>query len=87
MDGAQGVVINEFDEGERFYKIFNAEKMIRTFGQLYSNIYQISFFACCRETYDRERHTNAFKGPYDEAAKKLKERREQEKQVQAKAEG
>ena len=84
IDGTQGVVVNEYSPKSEFYKIFNAEKMIRALAGLYQNMFQISFFACCRELYSSKRHTNAVKGPYEEALKTITARKEEEKKAEAK---
>ena len=66
-NGAQGVVVNEFDEKTGFYKIWKAEALIRVLAKLYPNSYHLAFFACCREVYDPFRHTGCVGGTYEEA--------------------
>ena len=48
-DGGQAIVLNEFDPKKKFYKLFAAEKNIRTIADAYPNTYHVCIFACCRQ--------------------------------------
>ena len=39
---------NEFDEKTGFYKMFRAEKKIRTWAEIFPNAYLMGIYACCR---------------------------------------
>ena len=61
-DGQQTLVLNEFDSGSGFYKLFKAEDTIRKLSYATSlNSYFICIFACCRELFN----PNTMKGCYD----------------------
>ena len=54
-DGQQVLVMNEYDESTRFYKLFKAENKLRTWALIFPNAYLISIFACCRQIYEKEK--------------------------------
>lgn len=58
--GKQNMVLNEYDETTGFYKFWAVEAIIRTFAALYSNTYQVGYFACCREIFKPTTHFNCF---------------------------
>ena len=47
----QHILLNEFDFEIDFYRLFNAEKLIRNQTENYRNCYIVCIFACCREIY------------------------------------
>ena len=57
-DGRQVLLINQFDKNNKFYKMTPAEIEIRNFARLYRQTYHFCIFACCREIFMKERHTN-----------------------------
>ena len=69
--GLQTVVINEFDEKTRFYKIWGVESDIRDWTENNANVYIVCFFACCRELHNATRHSGCYGGTLEEAQKKF----------------
>ena len=57
-DGRQVLLINQFDASSKFYKAAPAEIEIRNLAKLYRNTYHFCIYACCREIFMKERHTN-----------------------------
>ena len=57
-DGRQVILINQFDNSHKFYKIAPAEINIRNMAKLFRQTYHFCIFACCREIFIKERHTN-----------------------------
>lgn len=49
IDGLQVMICNEFNQKERFYKVFKAESLLRCYAEIYPNSYMIGIFACCRQ--------------------------------------
>ena len=62
VKGQQVVLLNEFDKQSNWYKMLNVEAKIRVIAQMNPNSYQLAFFACCREIYDKTYHIGAPKG-------------------------
>ena len=56
-DGRQVVLLNEFDNKKKFYKIAPAEIEIRNMASKFSNSFHFCSFACCREVYIGAIHT------------------------------
>ena len=50
--GMQTIVVNEFDKTSTFYKLYNAEEIIRVMANGNQNAYMITIFACCRQLHD-----------------------------------
>ena len=48
----QYLVLNEFDEESKFYKLFPVEERIRNIAKNNPNSYSIAIFDCNRELYD-----------------------------------
>ena len=46
--GKQVLLTNELDKRSKFYKMIQAESMMRAIASLYDNVYIVSLFACCR---------------------------------------
>lgn len=63
MQGSQAATYNEYCPNKQFYKSWPAEKHIRNFAKLFPSSFHLSFFACCREIYDRTKHTGCVSGP------------------------
>ena len=57
-DGRQVILINEFDSQNKFYKVAPAEIEIRNMAKLFRQTYHFCIFACCREIFIKDRHTN-----------------------------
>ena len=57
-DGLQVIVVNEFDKQNCFYKLYQAEMWIRKLSDEFNNCYFVSLFACCREIFRFNKHTN-----------------------------
>ena len=57
-NGTQCLVLNEFDENTKFYKLLPAEDKIRLFGMSFQNSYNIAVFACCRELWNHDEMLN-----------------------------
>ena len=53
-NGMTSLLLNEFDKSNRFYKMLEAESLIRKFAHNYPNSYTVAIFACCREYYVKE---------------------------------
>ena len=51
----QTIVVNEFDKSSTFYKLYNAEEIIRVMANGNQNAYMITIFACCRQLHDAEK--------------------------------
>ena len=58
FESTQHIVLNEYDEKKKFYRLYAAENQIRYFSELYKNCYFISIFACCREIFMPKKHNN-----------------------------
>ena len=52
-DGQQVLVLNEYDQKTSFYKLYMAEKKLRTLARVFTNSYLIGIFACCRQLYNQ----------------------------------
>ena len=55
-DGMQSLLINEYNELTGFYNMFEAEKWMRDIAERLTNVYVVSFFACCRQLYKEKDH-------------------------------
>ena len=75
-DGDQAIVVNAFDKSTTFYKLYNAEGDFRDIAKKFKNSYIIAFYACCREVFDKSRHSGLFEGSYDQAVQHFKEKLE-----------
>ena len=62
VKGQQVVLLNEFDKATNWYKMLNVEAKIRVIAQMNPNSYQLAFFACCREIYEKTYHIGVKKG-------------------------
>ena len=67
------MVLNEFRKSKGFYELYKVEAMIRNFARKFQNSFHLAFYACCRETFDPERHCGGYNGTNDEVAKYLEE--------------
>ena len=47
-DGEQTLLYNEFNQRTGWYKEFRAEAKLRTWAEIFPNLYIIGIFACCR---------------------------------------
>ena len=63
VEGKQCFVLNELDPKTHFYKFWNAEYWIRWLARKYPRSYHTVYFACCREHYNKEKHTGCYAGP------------------------
>ena len=54
--GRQVLVTNEYDERQKFYKVIQAELIVRRFSENEKNVYNVTIFACCRCFFDPNRH-------------------------------
>ena len=89
--GEQILLVNEFSNNTKFYKVWPAEADIRKLASTYSNSYCIAFFACCREVYNAESHSGCIGGSIEDAERHFKEQDEKiqlakEKQTEKEAE-
>ena len=66
MDGRQVVLINHYDSGTSWYKIWGIESDIRRLAAKNSHAYFLSIFASCREIFTN-RHRGLFKGTEQQA--------------------
>ena len=57
-DGRQVLLINKYDRENKFYKYLPAEIEIRMMAKNHRQTYHFCIFACCREIFMKERHTN-----------------------------
>ena len=48
LEGTTHILLNEYDEKTGYYKLFPAEKKLRTYAETYPNAYILGIFACCR---------------------------------------
>ena len=71
-NGMQAVVVNEYNQRLRYYKLWYVENMIRKFARSHPNSFHLSIFACCREVF--ENNKDCVPGPYNVAIDKLNER-------------
>ena len=58
FESTQHIVLNEYDQKKKFYKLFAAENSIRYLSNKYMNCYYISIFACCREIWMAKKHAD-----------------------------
>ena len=56
-EGNQSIVLNEYDNSTKWYKLFAVEKKLRMWAEIYPNAYIIGIFACCRQLWDSEEMT------------------------------
>ena len=56
VKGQQVLLLNEFDKKTNWYKMLMVETKIRTLAKICPNSYQVAFFGCCREVYDKSFH-------------------------------
>ena len=56
VKGQQVLLLNEFDQASNWYKMLNVEAKIKFIAQMYPNSYQLAFFSCDREIYDKAFH-------------------------------
>ena len=54
----QQILVNEFDDKRGFYKLFGIESTVRTLSEHCKNCYFVCIFACCRELYSPQDHSN-----------------------------
>ena len=74
FESTQHVVLNEFDPKKKFYKLYAAQEQIRFLSNRYKNCYFISVFACCREKWLPDKHTNCIGArSKDEAEQKIQQ--------------
>jgi len=66
-NGAQTVLINEFEPKTGYYKLFLVEQLMRAMSTNYKNSYHVAFFPCCREISQKDKHCGCF-GPTKEKA-------------------
>ena len=71
MEGNQVLVLNEWDKGQGFYRLFQAEKRLRMLADSYENCYVIGIFACCRQIYTQSAFENI--GLHRDEVKKIQE--------------
>ena len=62
VKGQQVLLLNEFDKSTNWYKMLNIESKIRELAERFSNSYQLAFFSCCREIYEKTYHIGVKKG-------------------------
>ena len=62
LDGAQIVLINEYDPKTGFFKIWAIEYDIRRLAKDNTNAYIIGLMACCREMFSSQKHSGLFGG-------------------------
>ena len=60
IDGMQNVLYNEYDKVKKYYKVFAAEKKLRSWAEVFPNSYIVSIFACCRQTYNPKKMSDFF---------------------------
>ena len=71
-ESTQHVVLNEFSQDEKFYKLFAAENKIRYLSAKFMNCYYLVIFACCREIWLEDKHVNCVGAKsLEEAIKKI----------------
>ena len=73
VKGQQVLLLNEFDKQSNWYKMLNVEAKIRVIAQMCPNSYQLAFFACCREIYDKSYHFGVIKDFYKDNMDKTEE--------------
>ena len=67
VEGKQSVICNEFDKKTRYYHLYGAEHELRLWSSKHSNSYLIGIFACCREIFNKLRHSGCYGGTEKEA--------------------
>ena len=65
--GKQTVMVNDFNKRTRYYHLYGAEHELRLWATKHSNSYLIGIFACCREMYNKQRHSGCYGGTEQEA--------------------
>lgn len=78
-DGMQSVLVNEYMNRTKFYKMFRAEAIIRGYAGTYPNSYIIGIFACCRQLYNQNEMTGKISKKEADA---LKQKQIEEKKVE-----
>ena len=76
VKGQQIVLLNEYDKPSKWYKMLHVEGKIRVLSSMFPNSYQLAFFACCREIYDKTHHVGLPKGsvvPTEEVHEEVEE--------------
>ena len=53
----QHIVLNQFNKSDEFYKLVNVEDKIRILSKSFTQSYNITVFACCRELHKLNIHT------------------------------
>ena len=48
IDNMQGLILNEYDEPQKFHKVFRIEAAAREIANKYHNSYVIGLFTCTR---------------------------------------
>ena len=57
-------MLNEYDPKNKFYQLFNAEKLIYDLAKSFpKNAYVIGLFACCREIFNVDKHSGCVVDP------------------------
>ena len=66
-------MVNEFDVSSRYYHLYGAEAEMRHWAARFSNSYLVCIFACCREIFNKFRHSGCYGGSQQEAKQAYKE--------------
>ena len=61
------MIVNEYDSAKKFYKMSKAEYKVKYQARIHPNSWHLAFFACCRELYNPEKHSDGLPGPTAEA--------------------
>ena len=60
-------MVNELKKSSKYYYLYGAEAEVRTIASKQGNSYIVSIFACCREQYNKLRHSGCYGGTKEEA--------------------
>ena len=60
-------MVNELNKRDKFYYLYGAEAEVRLWASKHSNSYLVCIFACCREQYNKLRHSGCYGGTKEEA--------------------
>ena len=62
-------MVNELNQKTRYYHLYAAEHELRLWATRHGNCYLVGIFACCREMYNKLRHSGCYGGTQEEVTK------------------
>ena len=60
-------MVNELNRRTKYYHLYGAEHELRLWASKHRNVYLVCIFACCREPYNKLRHSGCYGGSQQEA--------------------